>query len=166
VSCTQAPGAARAAGSCPLALPGSLPLGTYELRLLANNGYGRLASSNPFTIDNGVATTLMVSPPNVGAGTSVSATWSGIASPTTTDWIGVYTPGSGNSAYLAWIYVSCTQAPGAARSSGSCSFMLPASLAAGSYELRLLSNNGFGSLAVSSAFSVGAAAAATSALGP
>ena len=97
---------------------------------------------------------------------SVSATWSGIASPTTTDWIGVYTPGSGNSAYLAWIYVSCTQAPGAARSSGSCSFMLPASLAAGSYELRLLSNNGFGSLAVSSAFSVGAAAAATSALGP
>ena len=166
VSCTQAPGAARAAGSCPLALPGSLPLGTYELRLLANNGYVRLASSNPFTIDNGVATSLMVSPPNVGAGTSVSATWSGIASPTTTDWIGVYTPGSGNSAYLAWIYVSCTQAPGAARSSGSCSFMLPASLAAGSYELRLLSNNGFGSLAVSSAFSVGAAAAATSALGP
>jgi hypothetical protein len=60
--------AGRASGDCPFVLPSDLPPGAYELHLLANNGYTRLARSNPFavtgpiqiasfTINNGAATT-------------------------------------------------------------------------------------------------------------
>src|SRR5262245_66251631 len=45
VSCSQSPGAARAAGSCPFSLSSALTPGSYELRLLANNGYTQLATS-------------------------------------------------------------------------------------------------------------------------
>jgi hypothetical protein len=36
-------------------------------------------------------------------------TWDGIARPRLTDWIGLYAEGTGSGAYLAWIYVSCSQ---------------------------------------------------------
>src|SRR5205085_2178441 len=45
------------------------------------------------------AVTLTASPTTVAAGSSVTATWSGIASPTTTDWIGLYVPGTADTAY-------------------------------------------------------------------
>jgi tartrate-resistant acid phosphatase type 5 len=98
--------------------------------------------------------TLTVSPTTVAAGDTVTATWTGIPNPTPTDWLGLYTPGASNTAYLAWIYVSCTQSPGSARAAGSCAFPVPSTLAPGTYELRLLANNGFTALATSSAFTV------------
>jgi hypothetical protein len=90
----------------------------------------------------------------VVAGSSVTASWSGIASPTSTDWIGLYAPGSANGAYLAWTYVSCSQSPSAAKATGSCAFTIPATLAAGTYELRLLANNSYTSLTTSNPFTV------------
>jgi hypothetical protein len=39
----------------------------------------------------------------------VMVTWDGIARPRLTDWIGLYAEGTGSGAYLAWIYVSCSQ---------------------------------------------------------
>jgi RHS repeat-associated protein len=142
VSCTQAPGAARSNGSCGFTIPAGL--GTYELRLLANNGYSTLLGSTALTITGGGGggPVLSVS----GAGGSVTATWSGIASPSPTDWIGVYSPGAANTAFMNWIYVSCSKTPGAAQASGSCSLVIPA----GS-ELRLLANDGYSVLAVGSA---------------
>ena len=84
----------------------------------------------------------------------MTATWSGIAAPTPGDWIGLYVPGSGNSAYLAWIYVSCSKSPGAASAAGSCPFTIPSGLAPGSYELRLYANNIYTRLATSNPFAV------------
>ena len=50
VSCSQTPGIPRASGSCPFPIPHQLPAGTYELRLLASDGFSVLAISNAFTV--------------------------------------------------------------------------------------------------------------------
>ena len=52
------------------------------------------------------------------------------------------------------MYVSCTKTATNAWTSGSCSYTLPATLAAGNYELRLFSNDSYTRLATSSSFSV------------
>ena len=79
----------------------------------------------------------------------MTATWSGIANPTATDWIGLYRAGAANTDYIDWIYVNCSKAASTARASGACPFTVPATLAAGSYELRLLANDDFMLLATS-----------------
>jgi glucose/arabinose dehydrogenase len=163
VSCAQTPGSAAAAGSCAFAVPSGTTPGGYELRLFANNGYTRLATSNPFTVS--AATTLTASPTTVAAGGSVTATWSAIASPSPTDWIGLYTPGAGDMAYVTWIYVSCSQAPGAATAAGSCPFAIPGGLTPGTYQLRLYASNGYTRLATSNAFTVTAAGGGGASLG-
>jgi hypothetical protein len=73
------------------------------------------------------APTLSVSPMTTTPGGTVTVTWSGIAAPTSTDWIGLYAVGTANTAELAsgWIYVNCTESAGAARASGSCAFTVP-----------------------------------------
>ena len=167
VSCSMSPGSARASGSCSYVLPATLSGGSYELRLLANNGYTRLATTNSFTVTTGGSTppsgggtspTLTVTPTTVSPGGTVTATWSGITAPTSTDWIGLYSPGAADTNFTSWIYVSCSMSPGSARASGSCSYVLPATLSGGSYELRLLANDGYTRLATSSAFSVSTSA--------
>ncbi len=50
VSCSQTPGSAQAAGSCPFTVPPTAAPGTYELRLFANDGFTRLATSSPLTV--------------------------------------------------------------------------------------------------------------------
>ena len=84
----------------------------------------------------------------------VTATWSGIPNPTTTDWLGLYAADAADMAFLDWLYVSCSQTPGSAQASGSCPFTVPATVAPGAYQLRLLANNGFTRLATSNAFTV------------
>ena len=71
----------------------------------------------------------------------MTATWSGIATPTASDWIGLFAAGAPAGSYLNWFYVSCTQSAGAARASGSCPLSVPTGLAPGTYELRLFANN-------------------------
>ena len=153
VSCSQTPGAARASGSCPFVIPAALAHGTYELRLMANNGFTRLATSGPLTVAPS-GPQLSVSPGSVAPGGTVTATWSGIATPTPADWIGLYSQGAPDTSYVTWMYVSCSQTPGAARAAGSCAFPIPTGLASGTYELRLLANNGFTRLATSGPLSV------------
>ncbi len=160
VSCTQTPGAARAAGACPFVIPAGLAPGTYELRLLANNVFTRLATSAAFTVTS-TGPLLSVSPGSVSAGGSVTATWSGIAAPTPTDWIGLYAPGAPDTAFLAWTYVSCTQTPSSAQAAGACSFVIPTGLVPGVYELRLLANDVFTRLATTGVLTVLTATPAT-----
>ena len=270
VSCSQSPGAAQASGSCPFVVPGTVAPGTYQLRLLANDGFTvLLATSNNFTVgagggpgtlqfsaatysvaenggtatitvtrtggsagavgvsfatsngtatapsdytavsqtvsfgngdtanktvsipivndtsvepnetvnlaltsptggatlgspntavltitDNDGGTTLSASPTTVAPGGTITATWSGIATPTARDWIGLYSPGAANTAFIHWIYVSCSQSSGAPRASGSCPFVVPGTVAPGTYQLRLLANEGFTVLATSNNFTV------------
>jgi subtilisin len=155
VSCSQAPNSAQANGSCPFVLPDNLAPGTYELRLLANDGFSVLAVSNSFTVTgNGGGPTLTVSPTSIPAGSALAATWNGIAAPSPTDWLGLFSPSTADTAFIDWVYVSCSQTPGSPRASGSCPFIVPAFLASGNYELRLLANDGFTRLATSDAFTV------------
>ena len=100
------------------------------------------------------STSLSVSPSSVVRGSSVTASWSGIKTPTSTDWIGLYVLGAPDGGYSAWIYVSCSQTPGSAKASGSCVFRIPGSVAAGKYELRLFAANSYTRIATSNSFSV------------
>lgn len=158
VSCSQVRGGSgNVSGSCPFQIPSSLAAGTYELRMFANNSLMRLATSGTFTVQAAPPATLTASPSSVSAGTNVTVSWSGIASPTPGDWIGLYIPGSSDSALMAstWIYVSCSQVKGSSGvDSGSCPFQIPASLAAGTYELRLFANNSLVRLGRSNSFIV------------
>src|SRR5262245_216252 len=97
---------------------------------------------------------LTVAPASVVAGDVVTATWSGIAAPTSTDWIGLYASGTGDGAYLAWLYVSCSKTPGASAASGSCTLQIPGGITPGTYELRLFAANGLTRLASSGTFTV------------
>ena len=150
VSCSTTPGSARASGSCSYALPATLSLGNYDLRLFANDGYTLLAT-NGLTVTN---TNLTATPATVSAGAKVTASWSGITAPTPKDWIGLYAPGAADTQFITWVYVSCSTVAGTARASGSCAYPLPATLAAGNYELRLFANDGFTRLAATNSFTV------------
>jgi hypothetical protein len=91
--------------------------------------------------------TLTVSPTSVAAGGTVTATWTGIVSPTTTDWIGLYTSGASDTTYLAWRYTTGT-------ASGNVPFTIPGTIAPGTYQLRLFRNDGFTRLATSGPLTV------------
>jgi C1A family cysteine protease len=148
-SCTQTPGTARASGSCQYTVPVTLPTGTYEFRLFANDGYTRLAVSTALTVTS-ATTSLTVTPSSIARGSAVTVTFSNASTPTSTDWIGLYATGTSDTAYLSWIYdSSCTQTPGASKASGSCQYSIPANLPVGTYEFRLFANDGYTRLAVS-----------------
>jgi hypothetical protein len=154
VNCSKSPGVARASGSCTFTIPFAVNPGTYELRLLANNGYTDIITSNSFTIGNG-GPAIGSGAASVPRGSSLTATWSGVVSPSSTDWIWIVAPGTSLfSSSSPWIYVSCAQTPGTPRASGSCPLVVPPSLAPGTYELRLMANDGFTTLAQSGSFVV------------
>lgn len=93
------------------------------------------------------AATLSESPASVIRGAAVTATWSGIATPTARDWITMAVPGSPNTSYVTYRYTG-----GAA--SGSVPFTTPWNVAPGTYELRLFANDTFTLLATSNTFTV------------
>jgi len=137
-----------ASGSMPFTIPATLAPGTYELRLFANSGFTRIAVSNSFTVAVGcTGGNLSASPTSIAAGGSLTATWSSVCAPTSTDWVGIFLPGASNTSYLAWRYTTGT-------ASGNVPFTIPASLAPGTYELRLFANNSVTRLAVSNSFTV------------
>ena len=159
VSCSKTPGSPLASGSCPFVVPPSLAPGTYVLRLFSDNGFSQLSASNNVVVTSGTTATLTASPTTVPASGTLTATWNGIASPSSTDWIGLYQPGTPNTSYIDWIYLSCSKTPSSPLPAGHCSFAMPASLAPATYELRVLANNGFTSLATSNPITVSSAPA-------
>jgi hypothetical protein len=94
-------------------------------------------------------TTLTATPTSVRRGETIQIAWSGIASPTARDWIGIFDPNAPNTSNRGWTYVSCTQTPSAPRASGSCA--APMTLPAGTYQLRLFLNDSLTSLITNSA---------------
>jgi len=100
------------------------------------------------------AATLTVSPTTVTGGATVTANWNAIATPVSTDWIGLHTLGAPDSSYLHWVYVSCSRTAGSAAASGFCPFALPSPLAQGNYELRLFGAGSYNRLATSNPMTV------------
>lgn len=140
-----------ASGSIMIDVPLNAAAGTYELRLFSNNVYTLLATSNSFTVQVPPAASLSESPASVtagqGASPEVTATWSSIFEPTSLDWIALYPVGALDNAFIAYRYTDGT-------ASGSTPLAVPANAAAGSYELRLFSNNVYIKLATSNSFTV------------
>jgi len=135
-----------ASDSSLVTLPASLPAGAYELRLFEQNTFVRLAVSNGFTV-TGPGPILSVSPAIVAPGGTLTAAWQGIASPTATDWFGLFPVSASDMGYVAWWYTTGT-------ASDSSLVTLPASLPAGAYELRLFAQNGTQRMARSNAITV------------
>jgi hypothetical protein len=101
--------------------------------------------------------TLATTPTSVPAGASFTVTWTQIPNPTNRDWIGLYAPGSSDTAYLDWMYVNCSRSPSVPIASGTCSFPIPSSRPPGTYEFRLLPNDTYTRIATSNAVTVSAA---------
>jgi uncharacterized protein YkwD len=157
VACGKLAEQARASGSCSLPVPTSLAgAGThYQIRLFSNNGYTLLARSDTLVNGTGVAqTTLQVSPEAAVPGGLVNVQWQGIPTPSGTDWIGLYRLGDADGAPIDWTYVGCARNPLDARPLGSCNLLLPKTIAAGMYQFRLFSQNGYLRLAVSTPIDV------------
>jgi len=159
VSCSKVPSVALAAGSCSFTVP-NVPPGTYELRLFANNSATLLATSNSITVTGTVAgTTLAASPASVSAGSTLTATWSGIQTPSTLDWIGFYAVGDApNANPIDWMFTNCSKTQNLVGSSGTCPLTIP-NASPGNYELRLYS--GFNLLATSNSITVTGTVAGT-----
>jgi hypothetical protein len=151
VSCSHTPGTAAAGGSCSFSLPSTLAAGEYELRLYSDDTFDPvLATSNRVVVAPGAPqVSLSVSPTSARAGDDVTVSWSGIANPTPTDWVGLFRQGASDRQVEERVYVSCERRPGDARASGNCTFKLPNSLREGSYEFRLFAAGGFTRLATS-----------------
>jgi hypothetical protein len=93
---------------------------------------------------------MLSNPAAFAPGRVVNVQWQAIDNPSRTDWIGLYRSGDPDAAQIDWLYIGCAQIPLDARPLGSCNFLLPATLAAGTYEFRLLADNGYRRLAASS----------------
>ena len=141
---------------------------TVVVTLSANAAYtlGSPSSGTVTIVDNDVPAgpSVAANPTSIAPGSALTATWSGIVSPTSTDWIALATPGAANNSYLNWTYVSCTQTAGAAKAAGSCSLTVPPSTASGTYELRLFANNTYTRLATSTSITVAPVAIGSSTL--
>jgi hypothetical protein len=80
--------------------------------------------------------TVTASPSIVKPAGQLTATWSNIARPTTTDWVALYAVGAPDSAVVAWKYTN-----GAAN--GSVNMTVPWGTAPGNFEVRLAANNSY-----------------------
>jgi len=102
--------------------------------------------------------TLTVSAVSVAPGETLTATWSGVSSPTVTDWLGVYSRGATDQTFTAWVYTSsCSTTAGTtAKANGSCPLTVPTTT--GTYELRLFATDGYARLATSPPINVTTAA--------
>lgn len=107
----------------------------------ANNESAATGCADAATAVNLIAgVKLTASPAVVLSLGSVTATWSGIASPSPTDWIGLYAVGAPDSAVRAWRYTTGT-------ASGSASLKVPWQTLPGIYEIRLFAANSYARLA-------------------
>jgi len=166
VNCSKNPDVPLASGSCSLDIPSTTVPGTYEIRLFANGGYNKLATSLPFTITAPLPTvpipttpTLTVSPTSIQTGETIQISFNNISNPTAKDWIGLINPSleEGNNVngnVIDWLFTgNCSRLfTGIVRGSGTCSLVISEP---GYYEMRLYRNDAsFPPIAISNHFRV------------
>ena len=84
-------------------------------RLYANDGYTLLAKSAPFVLNPTGPVVAVTSAPAI-KGQGITVKWSGVATPTAWDWVGIYAPGSADTVYLDYRYTNGSSAgPSASR---------------------------------------------------
>ncbi len=130
--------------------------GQVQLTARASDAAGHATTSTPVAVtvqNTAPAAPTLTAPTAASAGATVTVSWSGVAAPTAKDWVGLYRQGAADTATVWWFFdSSCTSTAGTAKASGSCSLTLPTST--GTYELRLVANNGYTRLATSSPLTV------------
>jgi hypothetical protein len=138
----------RATDHMLMTLPANISTGSYELRLFSNNSFTRLATSNPFEVEPiGLS---VVGPGIVPRSGKLTFSWTGIPSPTSTDWVALVTVGPLSLDANWWASTTTT-----GTASGTKDLTLPPNIPSGTYELRLFANNGWQRLAVANYVYVG-----------
>lgn len=127
-----APGAT--SGSATLQLPANAaPGATYEFRYFLNNGYTVAATSNAFTIGNGL--TVPAGP--VAPGADIITTWTAPGSHSVNDWVGLYPVGAADSSFVDWAYIGAS-----GQTTGTVTTTMPLTAQDGElYELRYFLDN-------------------------
>jgi hypothetical protein len=133
-----------ASGSIPFSIPITLASGTYELRLFSDDVLTHIAISNPLSV---TAPILQTTPSRIPIGGTVTAFWSGVGRPTSSDWFGLYTPAAADTTPIVRAFTSGTAA-------GSLPFVLPTTLSPGAFQLRLFTSDTFARIAVGNTFNV------------
>lgn len=99
---------------------------------------------------------LSVNPANVSPGGNIAVSWSGVATPTAKDWVGIYLKSAtDDKTWKDWFYIgSCTKTAGIAKASGSCFYIIPSTWSVGTYQARLFANNVYAKLATGNDFAI------------
>jgi RHS repeat-associated protein len=92
--------------------------------------------------------TLSASPGAIMAGGTINAIWNNVSPPSSSHWVGMFTPTAPNSGYLAWRFITND-------TSGSVPFPTSTSTILGTYQLRLFASGTGALLATSNNFIVG-----------
>jgi hypothetical protein len=109
-----------------------------ELEAWSGGGSGVTPTPTPTS----GAASLITNSSMTSPGGTLNVTWSGITSPSTTDWIGVFNIGAGDFEYISYIYTSSgTQGAGSIPSSAGTG-LITFPTTSGTYELRLNRSNG------------------------
>lgn len=147
---TVPPQSAVTAATLTFAMPTTA--GEFEFRFFANNSLDQIAASSRVTVLAPVAALSVngVLPPTPLSAAPETAVAVGISGGpgNATDWVALARPGTPDSSYIAWKYLSdTTSPPGAGLTAATLHFTLPAQF--DTYEFRLFANNGFSRLATS-----------------
>jgi hypothetical protein len=126
--------------------------GTYNVRLFAQNGFTRLATSADVTVTAPPAPTVTITTPTVERGGAIEFTVAN-GPANTTDWVGLFPSAAPDSGYIAWIYLSGTRTPPASGLAGA-TLTLTAPQTPGTYNVRWFAQDGFTRLATSGTVTV------------
>jgi hypothetical protein len=118
--------------------------GAYTVTVNAADGVLSINQTFEWTV---YPATMSSTPTSVAPGGTLTVTWEGIATPTATDWFALFPVGAADGGYVTWWLTTDT-------ASDSTLVVLPPSLPAGNYELRLFAQDSFVRLGVGNAFAV------------
>ncbi|HYB94556.1 MAG TPA: S8 family serine peptidase [Vicinamibacterales bacterium] len=131
--------------------------GTYNVRLFANNGSTKIATSADITVNASSSPPsgpTVTAPSTATSGTTLSVSIAN-GPGNTTDWIGLFPSGGGDTSYITWMYLNGARTPpSSGMTSATVSFPAPA---AGTYNVRLFANNGSTKIATSNTITVSSA---------
>jgi ABC-type molybdate transport system substrate-binding protein len=139
-----------ASGSTAVTVPLTAPVGLYEAHLFKANTLNRLAVSNVIR----VGVTVAASPVSVAAGGTMTVSWTGVAWPTSTDWVALAPLNSPDTTYSSWTY-------GTGTPNGSLLLGVPGNLPAGAYEVRMFAQNTINRLGISNIVNITAGGGTT-----